>query len=128
MPAGMLHESLSLVHLMHMDISVQLPLAWTSESICCHFLASAAAATVYQYSCQLSSSVYMHLILPFQLPISASPLPLSAALLPPPSGIFPPLPPGTSVLALLPCDALSLPSVMCHVQSPAFLPGLCITH
>ncbi|KAG6326979.1 hypothetical protein ID866_12109 [Astraeus odoratus] len=46
MPAGMMQLSLSLVHLMHMDVLTRLLLAWASESACCHFLASAAAATV----------------------------------------------------------------------------------
>ncbi|KAG6327299.1 hypothetical protein ID866_11789 [Astraeus odoratus] len=38
--------SRSLVHLMHTDVFIRLPLAWASESARCHFLASAAAATV----------------------------------------------------------------------------------
>ncbi|KAG6329567.1 hypothetical protein ID866_9523 [Astraeus odoratus] len=47
-PTGIMQVSLSLAHLMHMDMLVQLLLAWTSESACCHFLASAAAATLHQ--------------------------------------------------------------------------------
>ncbi|KAG6327457.1 hypothetical protein ID866_11634 [Astraeus odoratus] len=43
---GMLQVSLSLMHLMHMDMFVWLLLAWASESACCHFLASAAVATL----------------------------------------------------------------------------------
>ncbi|KAG6326057.1 hypothetical protein ID866_13032 [Astraeus odoratus] len=38
--------SRSLMHLMHTDAFVRLLLAWASESACCRFLASAAAATV----------------------------------------------------------------------------------
>ncbi|KAG6329058.1 hypothetical protein ID866_10033 [Astraeus odoratus] len=43
----MTQVSLNLVHLMHMDVLIWLPLAWTSESACCCFLASAAAATLH---------------------------------------------------------------------------------
>ncbi|KAG6328109.1 hypothetical protein ID866_10980 [Astraeus odoratus] len=46
MPAGMMQLSHSLAHLMHTDAFAQLPLTWASESACCHFLASAAVATV----------------------------------------------------------------------------------
>ncbi|KAG6327906.1 hypothetical protein ID866_11183 [Astraeus odoratus] len=42
----MTHIKPNLEHLMHADAFVQLPLAWASESAQCHFLASAAAATV----------------------------------------------------------------------------------
>ncbi|KAG6326259.1 hypothetical protein ID866_12831 [Astraeus odoratus] len=45
MPAGMMQVSFNLVHLMHTDVFVQLPLTWTSESAHCRFLASAAVAT-----------------------------------------------------------------------------------
>ncbi|KAG6327823.1 hypothetical protein ID866_11268 [Astraeus odoratus] len=62
MPAGMTQLSCSLVHLMHTIMLAQLLLAWASESAHCHFLASAAAATPCQYSCQSSNSMYMHLI------------------------------------------------------------------
>ncbi|KAG6327521.1 hypothetical protein ID866_11569 [Astraeus odoratus] len=43
----MTQVSLSLAHLMHMDAFVWLLLAWTSESAHCHFLASAAVATLH---------------------------------------------------------------------------------
>ncbi|KAG6327740.1 hypothetical protein ID866_11350 [Astraeus odoratus] len=46
-PAGIMQDSLSLAHLMHTDVFIQLLLAWASESAHCHFLASAAAATVH---------------------------------------------------------------------------------
>ncbi|KAG6330911.1 hypothetical protein ID866_8178 [Astraeus odoratus] len=42
----MMHIKPSLVHLMHADVFVQLLLTWASESACCHFLASAAVATL----------------------------------------------------------------------------------
>ncbi|KAG6326738.1 hypothetical protein ID866_12350 [Astraeus odoratus] len=42
----MMQLSHSLAHLMHMDTFIRLPLTWASESACCCFLASAAAATV----------------------------------------------------------------------------------
>ncbi|KAG6328411.1 hypothetical protein ID866_10679 [Astraeus odoratus] len=61
-PAGMLQVSLSLMHLMHMDVFVWLLLTWASESARCHFLASAAAAMPCQYLCQSPSSAYMHLV------------------------------------------------------------------
>ncbi|KAG6326605.1 hypothetical protein ID866_12481 [Astraeus odoratus] len=61
-PVGMRHESPSLAHLMHADTFTQLPLAWASESAHCRFLASAAAATPCQYSCQSPSSMYTHLV------------------------------------------------------------------
>ncbi|KAG6330217.1 hypothetical protein ID866_8872 [Astraeus odoratus] len=66
MPAGMTQLSLSLAHLVHTGTLTWLLLTWASESAHCHFLASVAAATVCQYSCQTSSSMYMHLTLPPQ--------------------------------------------------------------
>ncbi|KAG6328573.1 hypothetical protein ID866_10517 [Astraeus odoratus] len=46
MPTGMMQLRFNLVHWMHTDMLTWLLLAWTSESACCHFLASAAAATL----------------------------------------------------------------------------------
>ncbi|KAG6326478.1 hypothetical protein ID866_12610 [Astraeus odoratus] len=45
MPTGMTQLSLSRMHLMHTDTFAWLLLTWASESVCCHFLASAAVAT-----------------------------------------------------------------------------------
>ncbi|KAG6327350.1 hypothetical protein ID866_11740 [Astraeus odoratus] len=45
-PAGIMQDSLSLVHLMHTDMFNWLLLACASDSVCCYFLASAAVATV----------------------------------------------------------------------------------
>ncbi|KAG6329394.1 hypothetical protein ID866_9694 [Astraeus odoratus] len=47
MPTGMTQLSFSHMHLMHTGTFAQLPLAWASESACCHFLASAAVATLH---------------------------------------------------------------------------------
>ncbi|KAG6329301.1 hypothetical protein ID866_9786 [Astraeus odoratus] len=51
-PVGMRHVSPNLAHQMQTDVLVQLLLAWTFESACCHFLPSAAAATMHQYPYQ----------------------------------------------------------------------------
>ncbi|KAG6327272.1 hypothetical protein ID866_11816 [Astraeus odoratus] len=112
-PTGMLQVSFSLAHLMHTDVLIQLLLAWTSESAHCHFLASAAAATIHQYSYRSSHGQYMHLISPSWLPASA-PLPPSDTSPPPPSGVFLPLLPGISILALQPLNVLLLPSESQH--------------
>ncbi|KAG6326071.1 hypothetical protein ID866_13018 [Astraeus odoratus] len=42
----MMHISPSLAHLIQADMLVQLLLTWASESVHCHFLASAAVATI----------------------------------------------------------------------------------
>ncbi|KAG6328216.1 hypothetical protein ID866_10873 [Astraeus odoratus] len=47
MPAGITQLSLSHMHLMHTGALTWLLLTWASESACCCFLASAAAATIH---------------------------------------------------------------------------------
>ncbi|KAG6330541.1 hypothetical protein ID866_8545 [Astraeus odoratus] len=131
MPAGIMQIGLSLTHLMHTDMLAQLLLAWASESAHCHFLASAAAAIVCQYSCQTSSSMYLHLVSSSWPSVSASPLLLPPSVTVPPllSNIFLPLQPGTSILTPLPLNILSLPSIFLHhvlcIVTYAFLRSSC---
>ncbi|KAG6327635.1 hypothetical protein ID866_11453 [Astraeus odoratus] len=49
---------LSLAHLIHTDMLIQLLLSWTFESAHCHFLASAAVAITHQY-------LYQHLTMQY---------------------------------------------------------------
>ncbi|KAG6326875.1 hypothetical protein ID866_12213 [Astraeus odoratus] len=109
--------SLSHAHLMHTGAFAWLPLTWASESTHCHFLASAAAATLCQYSCQSSNNAYMHLVSSSQPPTSALPLLLSVASLPLLSSVSLPLLPGTSfwLLIVLPLLSVSLHHMPCIV-------------
>ncbi|KAG6332099.1 hypothetical protein ID866_6991 [Astraeus odoratus] len=129
----MRYVSLSLAHLMHADMPVQLSLIWTFESTCWHFLASAAATTTSQHPCWPSHSQYIHFIVPSQSFTSVLPLLLLTILLPFPPSIFLPFSPSNAcVLFLLP---LNMPLfyfpyllIMYHVHASAFFLGLHITH